>query len=342
MAKRKSSTKSSERGRVPASGRVKLVRAAGGLRVMGGPLVEAQAVSVSKALAARVSSNSMALGPVPREWRGPSRAYATSVSPAVLERVVARLSDVMCQTGDAVTRISGLLEGVFEEIGSLGGALILYVRDGETPFPRGVRMIDVGRWTPVQRAARDAYASSPNQLADPFLMAFSRLDVFSGLQAAIRHELVDDETWYSSEHVRDFRQRAGMDSSIYVVLPDLAARKAGLQPDRGWSLSANRAWGAPPFDAADRELLTAVFAGLTPLLEQVWKEPQTPAEAALGSVPLRLRKVLACLMEGDSEKQAASKLRMSQHTVHAYVKALHKHFGVSSRGELMARAMAGT
>lgn len=50
-----------------------------------------------------------------------------------------------------------------------------------------------------------------------------------------------------------------------------------------------------------------------------------------------MRQTLTHLLRGDSEKQVAAKLGVSQHTVHVYVKSLYRHFGVSSRGELMAR-----
>ena len=51
----------------------------------------------------------------------------------------------------------------------------------------------------------------------------------------------------------------------------------------------------------------------------------------------RARQVLTCLLNGDSEKQIASRLQISQHTVHTYVKKLHESLGVNSRGELLAR-----
>jgi DNA-binding CsgD family transcriptional regulator len=54
----------------------------------------------------------------------------------------------------------------------------------------------------------------------------------------------------------------------------------------------------------------------------------------------RQRDVLICLMDGDSEKQAALRLDISPHTVHDYVKLLHTRFGVRSRGELLARCRA--
>ena len=60
-----------------------------------------------------------------------------------------------------------------------------------------------------------------------------------------------------------------------------------------------------------------------------------PTPAAVGLTP-RLEQTLHCLLDGDSEKQVAQRLNLSPHTVHVYVKALYRRFGVSSRGELLA------
>src|SRR5206468_7422599 len=43
------------------------------------------------------------------------------------------------------------------------------------------------------------------------------------------------------------------------------------------------------------------------------------------------------LLAGDSEKQAASALGVSTHTLHSYVKRVYAVFGVETRAELMAR-----
>jgi DNA-binding CsgD family transcriptional regulator len=51
----------------------------------------------------------------------------------------------------------------------------------------------------------------------------------------------------------------------------------------------------------------------------------------------RLEQTLRHLLGGDSEKQVARKLALSQHTVHVYVKALYRRFEVSSRAELLAK-----
>jgi len=59
--------------------------------------------------------------------------------------------------------------------------------------------------------------------------------------------------------------------------------------------------------------------------------------AALHELAPRLRQTLDRLLAGDSEKQVAAKLGLSRHTVHVYVKSLHKKLGVSSRSELLSR-----
>jgi DNA-binding CsgD family transcriptional regulator len=77
--------------------------------------------------------------------------------------------------------------------------------------------------------------------------------------------------------------------------------------------------------------------------------PLTPpsaddSESAVDSdgIPLlelspRQEQTLRHLLNGDSEKQVAKKLALSQHTVHVYVKALYRRFGVSSRAELLSK-----
>lgn len=51
----------------------------------------------------------------------------------------------------------------------------------------------------------------------------------------------------------------------------------------------------------------------------------------------RARQILTFLLNGETEKQIADKLQISPHTVHTYVKRLHKTLGVRSRNELLAR-----
>ena len=57
----------------------------------------------------------------------------------------------------------------------------------------------------------------------------------------------------------------------------------------------------------------------------------------ISALPPRLRQTLVGLLQGDSEKQVAAKLRISPHTVHVYVKSLYRRIRGARRGELEAR-----
>ena len=59
--------------------------------------------------------------------------------------------------------------------------------------------------------------------------------------------------------------------------------------------------------------------------------------ALLERLSPRQQQTLKYLLAGDSEKQIAGKLALSRHTVHVYVKGLYRHFGASSRAELLSR-----
>jgi len=64
---------------------------------------------------------------------------------------------------------------------------------------------------------------------------------------------------------------------------------------------------------------------------QVTVETLSPAEG----------RIFEFLVEGLAEKQIASQLRISRHTVHNHVKAIYRQFGVHSRPELLARLLQG-
>lgn len=67
------------------------------------------------------------------------------------------------------------------------------------------------------------------------------------------------------------------------------------------------------------------------------QNPNEPSTPAVNELSPRQEQTLRHLLGGDSEKQVARKLELSQHTVHVYVKAIYRRFGVSSRAELLAK-----
>ncbi|MGD1276556.1 MAG: LuxR C-terminal-related transcriptional regulator [Tepidisphaeraceae bacterium] len=92
---------------------------------------------------------------------------------------------------------------------------------------------------------------------------------------------------------------------------------------------------APSNGVARKRRLIAMFCKL--LGEQLVEGGN--AVRSLGGGPLspRQRQTLELLLAGNAEKQIASRLAISRHTVHVYVKSLYKRFGVCSRAELLAR-----
>lgn len=92
---------------------------------------------------------------------------------------------------------------------------------------------------------------------------------------------------------------------------------------------------APSNGVARKRRLIAMFCKM--LGEQLVEGGN--AVRGLGDGPLspRQRQTLELLLAGNAEKQIASRLAISRHTVHVYVKSLYKRFGVCSRAELLAR-----
>lgn len=63
--------------------------------------------------------------------------------------------------------------------------------------------------------------------------------------------------------------------------------------------------------------------------------------AGIATLTPRQRIVLACLIDGQNIKEAASHLGLSPHTVTDHVKAIYKASNVSSRAELLNRFISG-
>ena len=75
----------------------------------------------------------------------------------------------------------------------------------------------------------------------------------------------------------------------------------------------------------------------------VFPEPSQSPDSVGGPKPVnvtlspRQKQTLRLLLNGDNEKQIATKLLRSRHTVHEQVKAIYRAIGVNSRAELFAR-----
>jgi DNA-binding CsgD family transcriptional regulator len=117
----------------------------------------------------------------------------------------------------------------------------------------------------------------------------------------------------------------------------LVARYA-LGQDAFSAVGYYRRVGRPAFTERDRVVVHVIF-------QQVDWLHRHGSDVPAGEHVLRLspreRQVLVLLLGGDSRKEVAHKLRLSEHTVGDYLKKIYKHFAVSSRAELLAYFIAG-
>jgi len=143
---------------------------------------------------------------------------------------------------------------------------------------------------------------------------------------------LDDCCWHRSDIYNDCLKPAGIDGKI-MSLCALPGNKA-----MSHLLTLKRPPGEREFEPREMRLVHLFHHELN---EALGAKLAFPSPVAVEALPPRLRQVLDCLLQGDSEQQAARQLRISAHTVHEYAKRLHRRFGVSSRGELLACVLTG-
>ena len=172
-----------------------------------------------------------------------------------------------------------------------------------------------------------AYVRENGPVDDPIYRA---LQPMSGrLLTRTRRQLVGDAEWYRSIAFNEYRRLGGADhqlTSIYQVSYD--------GPISG--LSVVRTIGGRDFSERERQLLDFFHEELGALIGRSLVSGLEPGPQKLSP---RLRQTLACLLEGDSEKQVAARLGLSQATTHQYVTALYRHFKVTTRAQLLAHVI---
>ncbi len=107
----------------------------------------------------------------------------------------------------------------------------------------------------------------------------------------------------------------------------------GADDEASIGLVLHRHLGERGFGAWDKAVVSETLEALAPLVGGPLARFADPSVAALAP---RVRAVLRCLLEGDSDKQIAARLRLSPHTVNQYTKAIYRHFRARGRTDLMA------
>jgi DNA-binding CsgD family transcriptional regulator len=104
------------------------------------------------------------------------------------------------------------------------------------------------------------------------------------------------------------------------------------------TIGLHRRLGKPAFTDRDRAIVHVVFSQIDWLHRH---GSDVPAKDHVLDLSPRERQVMIFLLGGDSQKEVARRLQLSEHTVGDYVKHIYSKFSVSSRSELLAHFLAG-
>ena len=175
--------------------------------------------------------------------------------------------------------------------------------------------------------AFQAYLRAGAVVGDPVLGAIGKMP--DPLVTRTRQELVTDTDWYRSATFNEYFHIGEIDHQIRSVC-------RVSQNGATSRIALNRALGDRDFSLRERRLLNFFHAELGRLIGGPLASALEPNASQLSP---RLRQTLDCLLEGHTEKQVAARLGLSTATVHQYVMALYRHFGVQSRAQLIARVL---
>jgi hypothetical protein len=171
--------------------------------------------------------------------------------------------------------------------------------------PRLVQTADCGWLTPAHRESWDQHYTRGQKFRQ-----FAVYQRFTALQTALttrgREQLVSDAEWYRSEEFNDFHRSMGIDDILAsMVRTDDPPGLMGFTIFRALNQERFGAWERRVVRVLHQELSLHVGSALA----RVGQRPEL-------DLPPRLRETLRCLLEGDSEKQAALRLGLSTLTVH--------------------------
>lgn len=141
-----------------------------------------------------------------------------------------------------------------------------------------------------------------------------------------RPDLVEDAIWYASECYNDYMSLADCDHFI-------ASIRTGRAPGAIDMLAVMRPLGERPFTRREIRLVGWLHDAIADL---VGRRLAVESQRGVHGLSPRCRETLELLLGGEGEKQIASRLCLSRHTIHEYVTTIYRHFEVSSRAELMA------
>src|SRR5262245_46488973 len=169
-----------------------------------------------------------------------------------------------------------------------------------------VHFVGHGWPTPAAHAIFLAWLKDPAVLDNPTRRIFHRLP--GRCVTRTRQQITLDHDYYTGPFFNDIQRASRLDHGM-LSRCDV--------PGRGWlhEVILNRAMGDRPFDRRECRLVHLFQLEIVPLLGLTLA---TSDEAGPAGLSPRQRQTLDCLLEGDSEKQAAARIGVGVRTLHEY------------------------
>ncbi len=252
---------------------------------------------------------------------------------AEVRRVVRLLADALAADDGRAAKISRLMNGLCEWIDGDGW---FWVRSRIDPATLHVNNYDflyggeIGQPHLVLWGDRGLHPVQHE--ADELIVLRDHLLANNGKVTVTLNELVSAEIWNKPRN-RAFVEQMGFDQSLFSV-----RQLTGLDGMFVSFVMICRRTGRPPFDKHLASLVHLVMNEVGPLHAGDLNLQITEGIATLTP---RQRIVLACLIDGQSVKTAASHLGLSVHTVNDHVKAIYRALNVNTRSELLNRFISG-
>lgn len=239
---------------------------------------------------------------------------------------------------EADAQITYILNGALEHVSAVAGVVGLIKKEDDKPAEI-MSLRDFGYWRPKEIGALQDYFKDIEQYPDPHFSLFRQLPLHKQPFCNRREDLVGDEEWYGSEFYKRFRTAAQQDATVIATIPAVGEDGEPLNNNTAYSLCFCRSLDEPPFSESQRDFTLYLLQVLGPLLHRFWHQGPSASSMLILDLPMRLRRVVSCLMNGDTEKAAAARLGLSHHTVHSYVRELYDLVGVRTRTELMVKLL---
>ncbi len=142
-----------------------------------------------------------------------------------------------------------------------------------------------------------------------------------------RHEILSDRVWDRAYDKRRICDSLGNEDCLHSLHPT-------GRSDYFDSIVLGSAPGRRKFSTREVALVKLVHGEVARMVGGALAEFHEPSPSQLAP---RVRQTLRCFLEGDGDKQVATRLELSKHTVNQYAKSIFAHFHVNSRQELLAR-----